>query len=635
MPQPYQYSDRLISADQAVQCIESGWRVLVGSGCAAPQSLIRALVGQSDRLHDVEVVHLLTFGVADYVNEQYEGSFRHNAFFIGPNVRKAVREGRADYTPIFLSETPELIASGQRRVDAALLQLSPPDRHGFCSMGIHVDIQKAALDTAKVVIAELNPNMPRTFGDSIVHVSQLDHIVDQREPILEIPVATQFDSVTLEIAGHVSRLIGHGACLQMGIGSIPNAVLCLLGNKRHLGVHTEMFSDGLLALLADGNIDNTRKDLLPGKTVTSFVMGTRKLYDYVDDNPSVEFRPSDFVNDPRMIARNDDVVAVNSALQVDLTGQVCADSLGYDFYSGIGGQVDFIRGAAMSHGGKPIIALPSTAKDGTLSRIVPALDEGAGVVTSRGDVHYIVTEWGVAYLHGKTIRERALALINIAHPDYRRDLLGFLKQRQYVYAGEKIWDRAANPYPADWESIDRFGDGEFTTRPLRAADERLLQEFFYSHEEPTIYYRYFTVKKQLGHKEAAHLCCVDYSERMAFGVFTQSGPSERLVAVGRYDLDSRTNFAESAVVVGEQWRRRGIATYLLERLAAYAQSKGIDGFTSEILADNHAMASLQRKLGHALHWDAEARVHTTRRRFVAPRRARSSARMRAVRLPED
>ena len=329
------------------------------------------------------------------------------------------------------------------------------------------------------------------------------------------------------------------------------------------------------------------------------------------------------------------MVTVKSARQVDLTGQVVAESRGYTFYGGIGGQVDFIRGAAMSRGGKPIIALPSTAKGGTLSSIVPALDEGAGVVTSRGDVHYVVTEWGVAYLHGKTIRERALALINIAHPDYRRDLLGFLKERQYVYADEKIWDRAANPYPSEWETVEQFGDDELFVRPLRASDERLLQDFFYSHEESTIYYRYFTVKKQLGHKEAAHLCCVDYAERMALGVFTQTGPAERMVAVGRYDLNGRTNFAESAVVVGEQWRRRGIATYLLARLGAYARTKGIAGFTSEILADNHAMAGLHRKLGNTLNWHAEAHVHTTRRRFDAPRRARTSARMAAVQPPPD
>jgi len=635
MDSGYPYQQQLVTADKAVACIESGWRVLVGSGCAAPSRLVSALVAQAHRLRDVEVVHLLTFGIADYVGEQYQHAFRHNAFFIGPNVREAVRNGRADYTPVFLSEIPELITSGQRRVDAVLLQLSPPDRHGYCSMGIHVDIQRAAFDTARVVIAEINPNMPRTFGDTSVHISQLDHIIENPDPVIELAGPTEFDPITLEIAGHISRLIGHGACLQMGIGKIPNAVLRMLGNKRHLGVHTEMFSDGLLPLLENGNVDNTRKNLLPGKTVTSFVMGTRKLYDYVDDNPTVEFRPSDFANDPRNVSRNDNVIAVNSALQVDLTGQVCADSLGFDFYSGIGGQVDFIRGAAMSRGGKPIIALPSTAKKGELSRIVPCLDEGAGVVTSRGDVHYVVTEYGVAYLHGKTIRERALALINIAHPEYRAELLEFVKNKHYVYADEQIWNQAANPYPADWVSEESFGGEAFQLRPLRPSDERRLQEFFYSHEESTIYYRYFTVKKQLGHREAAHLCRVDYLERMAFGVFRQSGATEVLVAVGRYDLNSRTNFAESAVVVGENWRRRGIASALLGRLQDYARTKGIDGFTSEILAENRAMVGVHQKLGNSVKWDAEARVYTTYRRFESPRIARTSQRMAAVRPPTD
>ena len=617
------YESRLSSADEAVRHIRSGWRILVGSGCGEPQTLVKALVAQAGRLRDVEVVHLLTLGVADYVNMEHVGSFRHNAFFIGANVREAVREGRADYTPIFLSEIPELIMSGQRRVDAVLLRVTPPDRHGYCSMGIHVDIQKAAIDSAKVVIAELSPKMPRTLGDTIVHVSQLDHIVWNDQPLLELPVS-KIDPTSLEIAGHVSRLISHGACLQIGIGTIPDAVLGLLGNKRNLGVHTEMFSDGLLPLLENGNINNSQKSLLTGKTVTSFVMGTQKLYDYVDDNPSVEFRPSNYVNDPRRIARNDNVVAINSAIQVDLTGQVCADSMGYNFYSGIGGQVDFIRGAAMSRGGKPIIALPSTAKEGTLSRIVPRLNEGAGVVTSRGDVHYVVTEYGVAHLHGKTIRERALALINIAHPSFRKELLEFVKGKQYVYADEAVWQQAKNPYPGDWESEETFGDTEFLVRPVRATDERMLQEFFYSHDRLTIYYRYLNAKKQLGHKEAAHMCCADYADRMAFGVFLRTGAAEKFVAIGRYDLDPRTNHAETAVVVGEEWRRRGIATFLLKRLAEYAESKGIDALISEILIDNVAMSCLHRKLGNELRSIPGANAYATLRRLSEEPRKRTS-----------
>jgi GNAT superfamily N-acetyltransferase/acyl CoA:acetate/3-ketoacid CoA transferase beta subunit len=478
-------------------------------------------------------------------------------------------------------------------------------------MGISVDIQRAALESARLVIAEINPRMPRTFGSTNVHLSQIDHAVEVDTPILELP-PVEIDQVSLEIGGHVAGLIDHGSCLQLGIGAIPNAVLRFVTDKRHLGLHSEMFSDGLLSLLENGCLDNSQKTVFPGKTITSFVLGNRQLYDFVDDNPSVEFHPSDVVNDPRVIAQNDRVVAVNSALQVDLTGQVCADSLGYRFYSGIGGQVDFIRGAAMSRGGKPIIALPSTAKGGTVSRIVPHLDQGAGVVTSRGDVHYVATEFGVAYLHGKTIRERALALINIAHPDFRRELLDFVKGKQYVYEDEKVWDQAVNPYPTDWEAVANFRGRELTVRPLRATDERLLQEFFYSHSPETVYARYFAQKRNLSHPEAAHLCCVDYERRMAFGVFEKKGPAERFAAVARYELNPRTNLAEVAIVVGEDFRRRGIGRYLLERLIAYAHSKGISGIRTEVLATNKAMLALHHALGHRLKWDREANVYTVR-----------------------
>ncbi|NNE42612.1 MAG: GNAT family N-acetyltransferase, partial [Gemmatimonadetes bacterium] len=546
----------------------------------------------------------------DYVNEASDGHFRHNAFFIGANVREAEGRGRADYTPIFLSEIPELIRSGQRSVDTVLLQLSPPDRHGYCSMGISVDIQHAALESAGLVIAEINPRMPRTHGNTSVHLSRIDCAVATDDPILELPSPGEPDAVSVEIGGHVARLIDDGSCLQLGIGAVPNAVLSFLGDKRDLGVHTEMFSDGMLPLVENGNITNARKAVHRGKTVTSFVLGSRALFDYVDDNVSVEFHPSDFVNDPRVISRNDNVISVNSALQVDLTGQVSADSIGYRFYSGIGGQVDFVRGASMSRGGKPIIALPSTAKGGTVSRIAPHLTEGAGVVTSRGDVHYVVTEYGVAYLHGKTIRERALALINIAHPDFRAELLEFVRGKHYVATDERIWEQAINRYPADWESREMFGANELTVRPLRATDERILQEFFYGHTPETVRERYFSTKETLSHREAAHLCCVDYECRMAFGVVEKRGAAERLVAVARYDLNPRTNLADIAVVVHEDRRRLGIGRFLLNRLIDYARSRKISGLRSELRPDNEAMRALHLSLGHQVVWNGEAGTYT-------------------------
>ncbi len=605
---------KLASVEEALSRIRSGSRIFLGSGCAQPETLVRGLCDQANRLRDVEVCSLLTLGSADYVNERFLGHFRHNAFFIGSNVRGAVRQGRADYTPIFLSEIPELFRSGQQRVDVALLQVSPPDRHGFCSLGVHIDIQLAAVECADLVIAEINPNVPRTSGESTISLDQIDACVETRNPILEMP-QPEIDETSMEIGMHVARLVDDGACLQLGIGAIPNAVARFLDDRRKMGIHSEMFSDGVLGLLENGNIDNSNKTILPGRTVTSFVMGTRRLYDYVNGNPSVEFHPSDFVNDPRVISRNDQVVAINSALQVDLTGQVCADSLGYNFYSGIGGQVDFIRGAAMSRGGKPVIALPSTAKGGTVSRIAPHLDEGAGVVTSRGDVHYVVTEYGVAYLHGKTIRERALALINVAHPDFRSELRDFVQRKHYASVDPGALRQVFDAYPENEVRSEKFGPDTFTVRPLRPDDTGRLRDFFYSHTLETIYHRYFTVKKELTPDEALHLCSVDFRERMAFGVFSGVHDQERIVGVARYDLDPRSNLAETAIVVGEDMRGRGIGTHLLRRLCEYAEKVGIAGVTATILAGNQTMVRIHRGLGHRIRWDASERRYDVRHRF--------------------
>ena len=609
------YGGKVVGADEAVRQIQSGWRVFVGSGCAAPQQLLAALCRRGERLNDVELIQLLTYGSTQHLDDRFVGHLRHNSFFISDDIRQAVCDGRADYTPIFLSEIPELIRHGQRGNQAMLLQLSPPDKHGYCSMGVSVDVQRAALDRAKLVIAEINPRMPRTCGATDVHLSQIDFLVEADYPIIELNVPEP-DEVALQIGYHISRLVENGSCLQMGIGTIPGSVLQFLTDKRNLGVHTEMFSDALMPLIENGNITNRAKSVLPGKTVTSFVSGSRKLYDFVDQNLGVAFHPSDFVNDPRVIAQNDRVVAVNSALQVDLTGQVCADSLGYRFYSGIGGQVDFIRGAAMSRGGKPVVALRSTACEGQVSRIVHRLDDGAGVVTSRGDVHYVVTEYGLAYLHGKTIRERALALISIAHPDFRHELLEFVKQKHYVYEDEQVWQQDLDHYPKDLEEFRVFGGKRLLVRPLKATDERTLQEFFYSHSEETIYNRYFMSKQQLAHREAAKLCCVDYQGRMALAAFEVEENAERIVAVARYAANPRTSIAETAVVVHEEYRRLGLCRYLLGQLQRHAQGQGIEGFSSEILPSNEPMLSYHRKQGNSLVYSAESDTFAAQVRFA-------------------
>ncbi|MBI4552031.1 MAG: acetyl-CoA hydrolase/transferase family protein [Candidatus Latescibacteria bacterium] len=427
----HEYRSRVTTVDEALRVVESGHRVYVGNGCGAPQPLVTALANRAAALRSVEIVHLMTLGEAPYAAPEMAGHFRHQAFFIGENVRSAVNEGRADFIPIFLSEIPRLFTDGSLPIDVAMIQVSPPDEHGFCSFGVSVDCTKPAAESARIVIAHVNPQMPRTLGDSFIHVSKLDAVVESDEPLPELP-RSPISDVQRRIGQHVAALIEDGSTLQMGIGGIPDAVLSNLTEKRDLGVHTEMFSDGIVDLIEAGVITNERKTLHPGKVVSSFLLGSRVLYQFTDNNPIIELHPSHYTNDPFIIAQNERMVAINSAIEVDLTGQVCADSIGPRFYSGIGGQLDFIRGAARSKGGKPIIALPSTAKNGQASRLVPFLTPGAGVVTTRGDVHYVVTEYGTAFLHGKSIRQRARALIDIAHPDFRDSLEAFARERHYV-----------------------------------------------------------------------------------------------------------------------------------------------------------------------------------------------------------
>ena len=431
------FKRKIVSPTEALRCIKSGDRVYIHPGCAEPEVLVEALYQRAPELREVELVHLLTLGNADYVRPEMEGHFRHNAMFIGGNVRDAVNAGRADYMPIFLGEIEGLFLSGEMPLDVALITVTPPDEHGYCSLGVGVDTTMTAVKVAKHIVAEVNDQMPRTLGDTFVHVSKLDFIVESSRPLCELPEHHVTDLHRM-IGRNIADLIEDGSTLQMGIGGIPDAVLLYLEGKKDLGVHSEMFSDGLIELIERGVVNGERKSIHPRKVIAGFCLGTRRLFDFIHNNPIFEFHPTSYTNDPFRIAQNDQMVAINAALQVDLTGQVVADSIGSYFYSGFGGQVDFIRGAARSKGGKPIIALPATAKDDSISRIVPMLDPGAGVVTSRADVHYVVTEYGVAYLHGKNIRQRAEALINIAHPKFRNELLEYSSKQRWLKPAERL-----------------------------------------------------------------------------------------------------------------------------------------------------------------------------------------------------
>jgi len=431
------YASKIKPADEAMKCVQSGMRVYIQPGCAEPETLVEALMRRGPYVRDVEIVHMMTMGCAPYVAREMEGHFRHNAMFIGGNVREAINEGRADYTPIYLSEIEGLFESGAMPLDVALIEVSPPDSHGFCSFGIGVDTTLTAAKCARWVVAQVNGQMPRTYGDSFIHVSDIDVVVESSRPLCATKKTVVTD-LQVSIARHVASLIDDGAVIQTGIGGIPDAVLPFLSDHKDLGVHSELVSDGVIDLIEAGVITGARKNFKPRKIILGFALGTKKLFDFVDNNPIFEFHPTAYTNDPGLIARNDNMVAINSALQIDMTGQVCSDSVGTQFYSGIGGQVDFIRGASRSKGGKPIIAISSTAKQGAISRIVPMLSPGAGVVTSRGLIRYVVTEYGVAYLHGKSIRERAKALIEIAHPKFREELYEYCEKTKWLQRPEAV-----------------------------------------------------------------------------------------------------------------------------------------------------------------------------------------------------
>jgi acyl-CoA hydrolase/GNAT superfamily N-acetyltransferase len=605
-----EYKKKIVPATRALEIIQPGNRVFIGSACAAPQHLIRAF--HEMPLDDVEIVHILTMGEAPYTEQELGTRFRANTFFISPNIREAVQKGRADYTPVFLSEIAELFRSGHMPIDVALVQVAPPDKYGFCSFGISVDITKPAAEYARHVIAQVNPNMPKTLGDSFIHVNDIDFLVEGDEPVLEFTTPGPSE-LTKRIAKNVSYIVEDGSTIQVGYGGIPSAVLSYLREKHDLGVHTEVFGDSLLELISEGIITGEKKTLHPQKIVASFCMGSRRLYDYIHNNPLFEFRPAHYVNDPTIIARNENMVAINSALEIDLTGQVCADSYGYQFYSGIGGQLDFIRGAARSKGGRPIIVLPSTRKNEMFSRIVPALSEGSGVVTSRGDVHYIVTEWGIAYLHGKSIRERALALISIAHPKFRQELIKVAKERHYIYTDQPEAPLTQARYPEEFEKWMETKDGmKVFIRPIRPADESLQRDAFYNFSRETVYYRFFSYLKAMPHEQLKKFVNIDYEEEMALVAVVLDSGMEKIVGIGRYIVDRATNFAEFALVIRDDWQGRGIGKALLNSIIEVACKKGLEGFTAYILERNKRMLGLLDKTGYPYETKMKEGIYTVR-----------------------
>lgn len=586
------YKSSITTPAEAVSRIRPGNRVFIGTGCAQPQELVRALAERGKALADVEVIHLLTMGEAPYATTELADSFRVNSFFISDNIRSVVQQGLGDYTPVFLSDIPRLFTAGELPLDAAFIQVTPPNERGLCSFGVSVDIVKSAAENASLVVAEVNSQMPWTAGSGMIDINDIDLLIPTNRPIIEFhpPVP---DSVTRQIGEYIAALVDDHSTLELGIGRIPQAVLEFLKSKHDLGIHTEMFTDTIIDLIESGVITGNKKTLDRGKVVASFCMGTQKLYDYVNNNPAFAFHPTEYVNDPYVISRQHKQISINVALEVDLTGQVCADSLGSQFYSGIGGQVDFNRGAARSLGGKAIIALPSTARKSTISRIVSRLSPGAGVVTTRGDVHYVVTEYGAAYLHGKTVQERVIALISISHPDFRARLFKEAVEAKYIRPDQARIEGKIAVGPPDFRSTFIIDDGTtINFRSIRPTDESRFRDLFYALSQATVYYRFMSHMTKLSRKQTQDFVYIDHRTELAIVGTVPESHGEEIVAIGRYYLDQTTNYAEVAFVVRDTWQNKGIGAHMLAKMCTIAKRHGIRGFTAEVLRENRPMQAV-------------------------------------------
>ncbi len=615
------YKDMIKTPKRALSHLKSGHRVFLGTGCGEPTVLVEAMTKIAGNLADVEIVELLTKGNAPYAEKKYANCFKINSFFIGHNVREVIQEGRGDYTPILMSDIPRLFHSGQLPLNVALIQVTPPDSRGKMSLGVSVDIVKSAAENASLVIAQVNPQMPWTRGDSLIDVYDLDILVPADVPLLERK-SRPVHPVSGKIAELVAGLVPSGSTLEFGIGRIPGvgripqAVIGDLAGKHDLGIHTELITDDIMNLIKSGAVTGSRKSTDRGKVVASFCMGSKELYDFVDDNPLFSFRPTEYVNDSNIIGKQNRMVSINMALEIDLTGQVCSDSENGVFYSGVGGQVDFNRGAARSDGGRAIITMPSTTSDGK-SRINARLSSGSGVVVSRATVHYVVTEYGVAYLHGKSVQDRTLALISIAHPDHREQLLKdaiaakFIRQDFVQVEGKFV------VAPQDMMRTTYLLDSgtELSFRPIHPTDEPLMRDLLYDLSQETLYYRFMSHNQRFGQREIQNFVYVDHRKDVAIVGTLPEAHGDDIVAVGRYYLDEHTNRAEVAFVIRDEWQNKGLGTFMFRHLITIAKASGISGFTAEVLRDNKRMQAIFNHSGYKVQSVVEEGVYSFRIEF--------------------
>ena len=613
------YPEKFVKEEEIFKHIRRGDRIFIGTGCGEPQYLVSELIRYVDShpkaLPDAEILHVWTLGVAPYADEKFKYNFRYNSFFVEDNTRDAVNKGSADYTPIFLSEVPGLLYHKAIPVDVALIQTSLPDEDGHLGLGVSVDIVKAAVDNAGLVIAQVNANMPDVHGDGSIRLEDVDFIIPFDEPLLEYKTHPG-NELTERIGKYVSHLIQDGDVIQVGYGSIPNAILSSLTGKHHLGVHTELLNDGIVELMKRGVVDNSRKSIDTGKTVAAFCMGKKETYEYLHRNPAVELRTIDRTNKPLVIAQHQNMVAINSALEIDLTGQASAESIGKIFYSGIGGQADFMRGAALAPNGKTILVIPSTAQKGSVSRIVPFLKEGAGVTLNRGDVHYVVTEHGIAYLKGKNIRERAMELIAIADPRFRPGLIEEAKKSSLIYKDQAFIPGEAGNYPEHLEAYKSTKTGlEILLRPIKISDEPLVKDFFHSFSDASLYRRFFSTRKDMPHEFLQKFVIIDYTKQMVLLAVVEKGRKEIVIGIGQYWIEETLHTAGISFAVRDEYQNSGVCMELFSYLTYLAKRQGLLGFSAEILMDNKPMLHLCRKMGFDIEQTGAAGVYNLKMMF--------------------
>ena len=613
------YPKKFVSEAEIFSHIHRGDRIFIHTACGEPQYLVRALIqyveSNPKAFFDAEVFQVWTLGVAPYTDEKFKYNFRHNSFFVGPNSREAVNQGMADYTPIFLSHVPDLIYRGMVPINVALVQTSPPDAHEYMSLGISVDIVKAAVEKASIVIAQINNHMPRVHGDGFISIENVDFIICHDEPLLEYEAVLP-DEVAQQIGKYVARIVQDGDTIQVGYGSLPNAILANFSDKNNLGVHSELLTDGMVELIKKGVIDNSRKTLNRGKTVATFCMGHQKTYEYIHDNPAFEFRAIDYTNNPLTISRQQNMTAINAALEIDLTGQATAESLGKTFYSGIGGQADFMRGAVLAPGGKTILAIQSTAEWGQVSRIVPFLREGAGVTLMRGDIHYVVSEYGIAYLHGKNVRERAMELIAIAHPQFRPWLIEKAKQDRLIYRDQAFIPGKKGEYPEHLETYRTTSEGfSLLLRPVKISDEPLLKDFFNFLSDQSLYRRFLSMRKDTPHERLQEFVVIDYTKEMVILATIKDAEVEKVVGVGQYGINETNHTAEVALVVRDEDQNKGVGLELLSYLTYLAKREGLLGFAAEVLVENKPMLHLFEKMGFDIQKRNEQGVYEMKMAF--------------------